>query len=280
MSWYCISWPDGSTPSVYWAKPDGSGWIVRNCNGIGGSHPVSDLQTLYPTASISKTAMEPGKHYPRIYRPWGEGPLQMPEVNNREWLSSVQAVKNLLWALDNQFRYLEPHPKNKDAFGHELRQLLILACTEVESSCKAVLKANNYSTPGNWATRDYVKLMGPLRLREWDAYLQFHPEYPTIAPFATWNDASPTQSLPWYDAYNAVKHDREDNFQRATLEHVISAMSAAYVLVVAQFGLFQSPFATLGHAFEVRQPIWNSGEFYAPPWLEEGATWTPVHHAF
>ena len=39
-----------------------------------------------------------------------------------------------------------------------------------------------------------------------------------LAPFALWEEARPTGSLAWYDAYNAVKHDRERNFSRATLE--------------------------------------------------------------
>jgi hypothetical protein len=49
-------------------------------------------------------------------------------------------------------------------------------------------------------------------------------------------DSAPTASLSWYDAYNAVKHDRESNFHRSTLENVLNACAALHILQVAQWG--------------------------------------------
>jgi hypothetical protein len=287
VNYWCLTFSD--SPSVFWASEDtGSDFTIRNALGHGGgvirrtAPPPHDLQERYPGAKIERTKMGLGECHPRIFRPTGEAMLEEPHLYKRQWSSSVQAVRNLLSVMDNLFRYLEPHPKNAKAFGHELRQLLILACTEVESSCKAVLKANEYPTPTNdrWSTKDYVKVAAPLHLREWEVGLRFHPDYPRFKPFEHWNDANPTKSLPWYNAYNAVKHDREDNFQEATLESALFAVGAAYLMVPAQFGLFQNVFASQGDALYVEEPTWAPSEYYVPPTVEPGASWTTVNCTF
>ncbi|OSR26581.1 hypothetical protein B7R56_20685 [Pseudomonas savastanoi pv. retacarpa] len=87
-------------------------------------------------------------------------------------------------------------------------------------------------------TRDYIKLLPLLRLDEWVVSLKNHPDYPALKPFKNWNDAEgmTTRSLAWYSSYNAVKHDREREFNQATLGSLIMAMAAIHVLQVAQWG--------------------------------------------
>jgi hypothetical protein len=41
--------------------------------------------------------------------------------------------------------------------------------------------------------------------------------------------------LPWYQAYNATKHDRHDEFPQANFEHMIDAVCGLQVLLSAQF---------------------------------------------
>ena len=43
---------------------------------------------------------------------------------------------------------------------------------------------------------------------------------------------------PWYDDYNAVKHDREMKFTEVKLADAIEAIAAVIVLLAAQFGSF------------------------------------------
>jgi hypothetical protein len=277
--------------SHFWVLDDGA-TNYRVGNSQGPRSPIErsatapgDLVVHYgPESEIALSLLAPGEYHPRIYRPTDDGPqLELPSFYNRTWSSSFQAVRNLLAVIENLFRYLEPHPDNAKAYGHEQRQLLILACTEVESSCKAVLKANAYPTPPNdrWSTRDYVKVAAPMHLREWEIGLRYHPEFPPFKPFENWNTANPTTSLSWYDAYNAVKHDREDNFKRATLQNAIVATGAAYLMVHAQFGQFSHVLADSGETFWVSaSPKWPLSEFYVPPEVQPGASWTPVNHTF
>ena len=89
-----------------------------------------------------------------------------------------------------------------------------------------------------------------------------------LAPFASWNSANSTASLPWYDAYNAAKHDRENSRARANLRAVIDAVAASFILLAAQFGE-EAPEVrvVLDHmsGFElVREPTWDARQLYFP----------------
>lgn len=67
-------------------------------------------------------------------------------------------------------------------YGHLIRNTLLLAAMEFENECKGVLVANNYVPPGGprWNTTDFVKVLGPLRLQEYEVHLNFLPScYPT-----------------------------------------------------------------------------------------------------
>jgi hypothetical protein len=60
--------------------------------------------------------------------------------------------------------------------------------------------------------------------------------HPPIIPFSNWDDAAPTRSLSWYDAYNKTKHDRAGHFDKASVENCISAVVANAVLFCARNG--------------------------------------------
>jgi hypothetical protein len=254
-------------------------------------HPIqrqdgapADLRAHFDGAEMLPTELGTGEHYHRIYRP-PLAPL-VGTVYRREWSNTVQSVRTLLAGLREVFRVVEPVPSNLQVYGHQLRQLLILGCNEVESSCRAVLKANGY--PGSsesWKMLDYVKLAAPLHLKEWEVGLSNHPDLPPFRPFELWDPAKPTKSLKWYDEQHGVKHNREELFSAATLDNVLHALGAAFVLVHAQFGQFGR--ASMHH-FEIDEflvktkPEWSLSEHYAAP-PHDGAVpsdWTATAYRF
>src|SRR5690606_11062030 len=89
---------------------------------------------------------------------------------------------------------------------------------------------------GTYTTMDYVRLKGVLNLSDYSIQMWSYPWLGEVRPFEKWNAKESTKSLAWYNAYNAVKHDREGEFKRATLEHALSAVIACSVLITAQFG--------------------------------------------
>src|SRR5690606_35226317 len=108
---------------------------------------------------------------------------------------------------------------NLKSFRHRTRELLALACMEVEASLRAVLRASgSFSGRDRFNMNDYVRACEPLCLREFQVTLRRHPNVGPLRPFQSWDIKQPTASLPWYDAYNATKHDRETALDRATLE--------------------------------------------------------------
>jgi hypothetical protein len=216
----------------------------------------------------------------------------MAELHARACGAARASARNLFAQFDQVFRYVEPSHDNRETYGDQLRSLLILACTEVESSWRAVIVANGGADEdARLSTNEYVAVLKPMRLDEWSVSLSAYPEYGSVYPFKGWHKESdataqppkvgPTRSLPWYAAYNATKHNRESNLRDATLEHVITAMCAAYVMLVAQFGpevpKIGRHSAPVSWLFQIDAfPDWPVEEFYVPPTVENpDATWRP-----
>ncbi len=174
----------------------------------------------------------PGTYYSRIWRP--HGPL-VTVSDYAPFNQALVALRILLSKVQELFETVEPVENNKDVYGHKIRELLLLACMEAESSWSAVLKANNYLGK-RWTTKDYVKLKKAMLLDAFKVGITGYDDFIQLLPFKDWDPHNPTVSMPWYEAYNATKHDREGSINHATLEHAITAVGAVVVLFFAQFG--------------------------------------------
>ncbi|WP_420030719.1 hypothetical protein ACN429_11660 [Pseudomonas oryzihabitans] len=194
--------------------------------------------------SIGRSSLPINHYFPRVWR--GHYKLERDElcsnaVSNMEeygsiYVSSVVAAENIYRYLQEVFNYIDPCQENMGAFGPKLRELLILACTEVEGLWKGVLRANSTMEKARYSTKDYYALCELLCLKSWGVYLRDYPDLGQFSPFENWNSEQATQSLVWYEAYNAVKHDREKSANQATLKNVLGAMSAIHILLAAQWG--------------------------------------------
>jgi len=196
-------------------------------------------------SAVSELATPMGCFHPRVWRGIPRSPgfggyegVAPSPLNYSSRMQATVAATSLFSGLVELFRYVEPSAENDQCYGHRARELLILACTEVESHWKSVLLQNmeNPSTRDQFSTKDYIKLVPVLRLREWRVTLKNYSGYRFIAPFENWDKAKPSQSLRWYSAYNSVKHDREGKFEQAQFQFVIEAMAAIHVMLAAQWG--------------------------------------------
>lgn len=107
-----------------------------------------------------------------------------------------------------------------------------------------------------------------MRLGEYRVALPWYPWLDPITPFETWRPSSaPTRLLPWYDAYNKIKHDRETNFAQATLINALKAVTGCFVMLCGQYGW---DFARRGEAAAdaffrlIAAPRWGPSEIYVP----------------
>lgn len=138
--------------------------------------------------------------------------------------------------------YIDPIDFNKNCFSHRTFELFLRTCTELENLWSFILREKGYKD-GRWNINDYVKIESEygLNLSNTEAtFVYWKPdsskEY--IKPFKNWTVQPPkgTPRLSWYDAYNKVKHDRELNFQEASLDNLRHALIALYINLVAYFG--------------------------------------------
>lgn len=221
----------------------------------------------------------PAEFYPRIARPLALGlraTLWKPSLDSeRAYIAGARAQAAIMVSkLKLICQTVQPATRTLQVYGHEIRNLLILAATEAEMHWRGILKANG-SLVAKPNSNQFVKLVGPLKLRDYAVAFNDFPDVAPVQPFASWTAVNPTDSLGWYAAYHGVKHNREEEFARGTLEHAISAVSACISLLVAQFGPVALG-AELSDYATITAPSWSLNQMYIP--RVTGADWTPVHH--
>lgn len=141
----------------------------------------------------------------------------------------VQAVRLLVADLEEAFEYVEPADENLKTFSHRLYALLLRACTEVESLLKEYGQALQDSRRRFTSMKEYSTLDRDYQLSRITVNaLMWIPQARRVQPFAEWRD--PAGKLPWYQSYNAVKHDRGTNFREATVENALTAVAGAFLL--------------------------------------------------
>jgi hypothetical protein len=179
---------------------------------------------------------------------------------------SMGQLHALIEQLEHICRIIHPVEENFQAFGHETRNVLILACTEVEAQWKNILKYNRVKKD-RASTKDYVVLLEAMKLNEYEVTLTYYPWFKPVKPFKDWCDKCPTQSLEWYEAYNRVKHNREEMFGDATLDRAIQAVTGCFVMLCAQYGwdFALKDEAALSAFFRLTgAPKWAPSEIYPP----------------
>jgi hypothetical protein len=209
-------------------------------------HYIGQRMVWIDKRSVVLSSVKPGVYYPRIWRghdPEGNPLTAYNAVNIRSqygyrYTQSAVAAASLFDQLVEIFKHVEPSTNNYLTYGHKMRELLLLACTEIESEWRSVLEENTRKDKWQerYTTVDYFRVKEPLRLGEWSVILTDYAHLGVFTPFEKWSEAAPTKSLAWYDAYNAVKHHREAEFPKATLENLLNAMAALHIMQVAQWG--------------------------------------------
>lgn len=242
---------------------------------------------------LNKLIQQPGDFHPRIFRPFiqeresirfgseskieklKEEVFRFPDFIPHDFRLQIMAVNQLgalkeilLSILDTTY----PATGNLKVYGQKTKNLLVLSCIEVETQLKGILKANESAPKKNYTTHDYVRLKEILHLDKYSVKYSYYPDLKTFKPFNKWIVSKPTNSLIWYDSYNAIKHNGELDFNKATLENAISAFSAVAIILKAQYGDY-IPFweEKIGNIIEINNTaIWKTDEMILPPLVREG----------
>lgn len=220
--------------------------------------------SIHPVGHTIRGVWRPGLYF---FEETAQG-LGISELEQR---SAEQALRLLIERLDELLLYIEPDSNGLMTYSHKTRELLILACTELENNWKHYMRLAG-ATPvgGQFTTNDYIKLVEPLYLTEYEIQLKPYLTVSPLRPFEGWRTEAPTQSLSWYDAYNKTKHDRDQHFDKATLDNCIAAVAANVVMFSIRFGpisLFESrgTLSTLvNHLFSLQLRDCTPETFYIP----------------
>ncbi|MGY2843437.1 hypothetical protein ACVIWU_006685 [Bradyrhizobium sp. USDA 4509] len=232
---------------------------------------VGTLEKAKPRSTFHQLSLGPGEYYPCMARPRttaedaspGFNPDKTGVVRNAR-ATGMGQLHALTEQLEHICRVVHPQDLNLQAFGHEIRNVLILACTEVEAHWKTILSANGVQ---GRSTNDYFMLSEAMKLQEYQVEFDYYPWLPPVKPFERWSRNYPTQSLVWYAAYNDVKHDRESNFAKAALLRAFQAVSGCFVMLCAQHG---ADFVSKGDAGTraflrlTGSPRWPPSDIYVP----------------
>ena len=153
----------------------------------------------------------------------------------------VRAYEIIQADLERLFEYIEPSPESLQTFSYRIHELLMRTCIELEANFKAILTENIYTPQrdrfGNpiYNTSAYKKVDVTHHLSSYEVSLPAWNGPPRIIkPFADWRRS---QGLSWYQAYNASKHDRHDEFKRRTWKifcQLLRACSSCFPLSFAR----------------------------------------------
>jgi hypothetical protein len=290
MSFFIHVWPhkDGTTHYGVWdvqptlairvGVPRAEEHPNSHVRASGSENVWDAIRKKFPDHEFTELQLAPGRFFPRMARPSTQHPPRGPGLYPVAHTSAIE-IANYRGQLTVLTRELEricqtvhPCEATLKTFGHDIRNLLILACTEVEAHWRGVLLANAYPD-GRLTTNDYVKVASAMRLREFAVRFPRYPWLNSICPFEGWGlSGRPTRELEWFTAYHAVKHDRERQFERATLGAAFSAVTACAVMMLAQYGndgLLRDNFFNLEGT-----PLWHPSEGYTH--LFQGPNHTPL----
>lgn len=204
---------------------------------------VDWVTNTFGAEEIETLDLEVGYSIKGVWRPslyYYTDTFQALDVNETEMRLSESAIRLLVQKMEDILMYIEPNIDSLNTYGHKIRELLILACTEVENFWQYYINqaALTPQTRRSFTTKDYVKLVDKLHLKEFQFSLKAYSSFPVLRPFEKWNSATPTISLDWYDAYNKTKHDRERHFNKAHILNCINAVAANLVLHCVKFSPF------------------------------------------
>lgn len=151
------------------------------------------------------------------------------DITQVELFHAKRDLGILIQKLQEILLFIEPSENSLRAYSHKIRELLFLACSDLESTLK------RYKFGKNKSMKDYIEILKFADVTKYKISLVGYANPFKCCPFENWDEYQPTKSLSWYDAYNKIKHNREDNFHFATLENCINAIAANLIMFAIRF---------------------------------------------
>ena len=186
----------------------------------------------------------------------------LPIINHQEYSNQLRQLEIILDDIKEVFKVVAPYKKQFSVYGHTIRNIIILACTELDARMQSILVDNGVQSKGkNFEMLDYFKLKDALKLDEYELSLCRFGDLGTFSPFLTWES---NKQLKWYKEYNHIKHNREKHFAEAKLFNAINAVMAYAIILIAQYGYRNDLWSeTVGKTIQIdKEPAWSLEDLY------------------
>ncbi len=184
------------------------------------------------------------KPFHHMYRGDASGLIEEPFVEAQHSPAGhyhLSAYTLLTRDAERLFEFIEPRAANSKAFSHRTYELLLRCSAEIESNLRTIFIANGrkQTKKDRWDIKRYSDLEGPMRLSQYEVGLSAH-EFPPFRPFSTFASglAREKRVPPWYRAYDEAKDNRAEALEQASFENVLGALGGLYVLLGAQYAIF------------------------------------------
>lgn len=186
----------------------------------------------------------------------------LPIINHQEYSNQLRQLEIILDDIEEIFKVIAPHSNQFSVYGHAIRNIIILACTELDARMQSILVSNGVQSIGKYFEMlDYYKLKDALKLDEYELSFYRYGDLGTFSPFLTWES---NKQLKWYKEYNHIKHNREKHFTEAKLFNAINAIMAYAIILIAQYGYRNDLWSeTVGKIIHIdKEPVWNLEDLY------------------
>lgn len=128
--------------------------------------------------------------------------------------------------------YCEIDTSNDCAYSIKYQQLLLTVCSEIDTICKTLCKKIDDSLDfDKCGISDYINILNSQYPTVADEKVVFCKiKYREILP---WKSIAKKYPPNWWQAYNKVKHHRDDkeNYRYANQKNTVEALAGLYVLI-------------------------------------------------
>jgi len=125
-------------------------------------------------------------------------------------------------------RYVEFTKDNFGTYSIEMARLLLSASSEVDVVAKLLCKKiNNESKAEN--INDYKEILDPAYPDLKNIEILLRKYGLTFTPWSNWQE---NKNPLWWTKYNAVKHERDKNFEAANLKNTLNCVAGLYVILL------------------------------------------------
>ena len=190
-------------------------------------YDIDDVITKgYKYTIECKKHMQVGVKHKHIWKPLMRDNIASElEIDSYELYRARRDLAILIQKLQEALLYIEPSYQGLQTYSHKLRELLILACTDLECAFK------HYNFGRNQNMADYIQILDMTDLSKYSAILNGYSMFYKTSPFEGWGP----EKLTWYQAYNGTKHNRNTDFDLATLDNCLKAVCANIIMFCTRY---------------------------------------------